>query len=192
MFPSRSALRQALICAVSVGGSAFTYAQPVPADFKAGLDQFGIKDQSQYSTLHFTSQVGSFKTIDCEGHFRVNFAGTLLLNVGKTAAVNVTGNVRVELDAHGRTVYFGRGTADVKGKWRGIQFFGKDIEAVFWGRGIFQLVAEFFKDPKTGDLVTGQYWQDDLNNKEYWFATGITTVTLPRMKEVQPKERKDK
>ncbi len=179
-----------LVGLFSLGAGAI--AQPAPAEFRAGLDKLGATKTNEYATVYWQAQLGSFKVIDGEGRLRFSFEGSVMVNAAN-AQVEVTGNVRKELEKRQRVVYRGKGTITISGKWRGVQFFGRNIDAMMYGRGVIQLTGEFFRDPKTGELVTGTYWYDDPKNKQFWFANGLTTVYLPPLQtpnQVVPQERK--
>lgn len=188
-----------------IAASALCSAQPAPPEFRAGVEQ-----NPNYGTMHFTTQVGSFKLVGGEGRIDFTFRGSVVINVMPGAKVTVTGNVKKQFDeaehapsklgkskAAPRVVYFGDGKVSIIGKWRAVQCFGKKISAVWYGQGRVRLSSEFFKDPATGELVTGQFWYNDPSDKNYWFNGAIQEVPNPPYSgnanpgpQVVPKERK--
>jgi hypothetical protein len=55
-----------------------------------------------------------------------------------------------------------------------VQWFGRDLDAVWYGEGMARLVGEFDED-----LKTGFYWYDDPKIKFPWFPTAVTEIYLP-------------
>lgn len=158
-------------------------AQPAPAEFRAG-----VTPQPGYATLNMTTKLGSFKLINGEGKVSFTFTGTVMVNPDKGASVSVAGNVRKELERKDRIVYHGMGTVTVSGKWRAIQWFGKDLTKFTWyGKGVARVTGEFDRD-----LNTGFYWFDDANDKNYWFAGSATNIALPRPGDNMPTPRERK
>ncbi|MBL8086532.1 MAG: hypothetical protein JNM85_00505 [Chthonomonas sp.] len=181
------------IFAVLLGAAlvALAATQPAPEAFRSGVP--GTTDPQ--GTLHFETQVGSFKLLDGQGRVDMTFRGTVMLNLKPGANVQTFGKIRKQYEGRGRVVYFGEGRMVFVGKWRSAQFFGKNLKATWFGHGRVRIISEFFKDPKTGELVTGQFWYDDPSDKEYWFTGGTQEIPLPRPKEESisptPRERKD-
>lgn len=139
-----------------------------------------------YGTLHLETKLGSFKLLDGVGRAEISFTGTMLLNQAD-GKVEISGKLRKEYEGHNRVVYFGTGKVIVTGKWRGIQWFGRDMKAVWYGAGAARLAGEFDRD-----LNTGKFWYDDPKKKQDWSATGTFTITLPNRYEqpaVTPIER---
>lgn len=136
--------------------------------------QFGQAPAGKnYGRMHFETKLGSFRVINGEGDLRISFKGTVLVSQHEGGALKVTGNVRKEYDDRGRKVFFGDGRIEVTGKWRAIQWFGRDMAADWFGAGMVQLKGEFDKD-----LNTGTFWVDDPKQIQYW-QTSLITVLLP-------------
>jgi hypothetical protein len=146
----------------------------------------GVPTKDGYGTLHLETKLGSFKLLDGTGRVEISFTGSILLHK-VDGQVEVSGKLRKEYEGHDRKVYFGTGKIIVVGKWRGIQWFGKDMNAVWYGAGAARLAGEFDKD-----LNTGKYWYDDPKKANDWLAAGTFTVPLPNTFEqptVKPVER---
>ncbi|MBS1707874.1 MAG: hypothetical protein JSS65_04040 [Armatimonadetes bacterium] len=125
--------------------------------------------------LHLQANLGSFKSIDGKGRFDVSFTGTVLLANYSGKALQISGNVRKEYDDKGRLVYFGTGRIVASGEWRGLQWFGKDMHAVWYGSGVIRVAGEFDRNFKTGD-----YWYDIADEKQAFPATSVMTVYVPK------------
>lgn len=138
-----------------------------------------------YATMHFQTNIGSFKMIDAEGRAEISFRGTLMISQLKDGAAVFTGNVQKQYDDHGRQVWFGVGKVVVTGKWRAIQWFGRNMKGVWYGKGLLRMAGEFDKD-----LYTGEFWFDDPSQKQQWTASGTYTASLPPIRtpsNVQPR-----
>ena len=149
---------------------------------KASLEQMGKHAaKTEFGTLHLKCGLGSFKTRPknpigfVEGRMEITFSGSILVN-GLKGTVEVGPGLTKEFDDIGRQIYHGTGRLVVDGQWRGLQWFGSDMEAVWFGSGIASLIGEFDKN-----LYTGEYWFDDPTSKGNW-NTHMTTVVLPEMR----------
>lgn len=133
----------------------------------------GLGEREGYKTLHMKSNLGSFKMYG-EGAVTLNFSGTLLVSQleGK---IEFAGDVKKEYEGLGRQVFHGKGQAKITGKWRAIQWFGSDMDAVWWGNGFVRLVGEFDRD-----LKTGEYWYDDPDFRKPW-QIFLFEVYLPEL-----------
>jgi hypothetical protein len=152
-------------------------------------------DGGEDATLHFETNLGSFRVANGFGRIEFTFTGTVLIHgwdydkklfPNKTYTCTVTGNVRKEYDEHGREVYFGTGKAVIEGSWRVLQWFGRDMKAVWVGHGQASLIGEFDRN-----LDTGVYWYSDPTKKQYW-PTSLIEVPLPERKmpvSIEPQER---
>lgn len=150
-------------------------------------------------TLYFQSNLGSFRVANAVGRIEFSFSGTVLIHswdldvktkdiekAPKSYKVTLKGNIRKELEKHGRTVYFGKGTIVVEGVWRALQWFGKDMKGQWYGHGSMSVVGEFDKQGNTG-----LYWYDPAK-KNYW-PTSLMELVLPERKadnQEEPVERK--
>jgi len=120
------------------------------------------------------TNVGSFKIIDAVGRVEFTFTGTVLISGYEGAPPIITGKVRKEHEVGGRAVYNGTGKVVLVGKWRGVQWFGKKMEGVWFGTGVIRVQGEYDKDLKTGEL-----WYDDPKTLIYWPAQGTMDHQLP-------------
>jgi len=166
-----------LAASVAVLGSA----QPATPEQRAG-----VEPDPNFATLHLATKLGSFKLLDGVGRVEISFTGSILLSK-ITGKVQTSGKLRKEFEGNDRVVYSGTGKVVVTGRWRGIQWFGRDMRAVWYGAGQARLAGEFDRN-----LETGKYWYDDPSQKADWMASGTTTVTLPNryaQPDVKPIER---
>lgn len=148
----------------------------------ATAEQMGpFAGRSGFGTLHLQSRLGSFKSIDGEGRLSVRFTGTLLVTNLRDGRMTVrSGRLRKEFDEGGRQVYTGTADVVIDGKWRGVQWFGRDMRAVWWGRGFMRVSGEFVRNPQTGKLETGDYWYNNPEEKMAFPSSNLITLTLPQ------------
>lgn len=172
------------LAALLVIASVYTISQPATAEQRQGVEtQLGM------GTLHFQTNLGSFRLIDGEGRVEFTFRGTVLFS-GIDGEYTITGNTRKEYEDEVRTVYSGEGRVVVTGKWRAVQWFGRDLDGVWFGRGLIRIWGEFDRDGNTGT-----YWYDDPTNPRFWPATAVNTIELPEPRlgvdpSVQPERRR--
>lgn len=152
-----------------VYGIAQTGGQPDPQ--ARTLSQPALKEGDD--TLYMETTLGSFKVLNGRGKFAFSFSGTVLVS-GLDGKANVTGNVKKEFDRDGRVAYFGSGSMEVTGTWRGLQWFGENMKATFTGEGKVRLFGEFDKN-----LNTGFYWYKSLPAKNVWYTSGIEAQLPP-------------
>lgn len=129
--------------------------------------------------MHLVSQLGSFRLIDGQGRVEFTFTGTVLLSQVKGKAV-VTGDVVKQYEERGKTVYFGTGRVVVTGSWRAIQWFGKNMNLVWYGTGVARLAGEYYRDKATGELMTGWLWYDNPKERIAWPAQNTIDHRLPK------------
>lgn len=142
------------------------FGQAATPEQRAGL----IKTDG-FGTMHFQTRLGSFKIIDGKGRVEINFKGSVLISKLKGTSV-FSGNVRKEYSKNDREVWTGQGKVVVTGEWRGIQWFGRDLTAVWFGAGMIRLSGEFDREQKTGE-----YWYEDATNIRYW--PGSSSIDIP-------------
>jgi hypothetical protein len=124
-----------------------------------------------HGTLNFKTSVGSFKILGgaspAEGSVELKFSGSVLVS-GLDGTVTTSESVRKEIDnrVDKKQVFFGNGTMKVTGKFRAIQFFGRDLEGRFNGFGVMRLYGEFDKN-----LNTGEVWYEGKEH-EAWGTSG--------------------
>lgn len=156
--------------------------QPAPPYKAPQMEKEGPFDpkSSRYANLKFNTKVGSFKILGtdevlAQGTLTMAFKGTVMVSdLEPGGKVSFSGDVRKEYttDDNRKTLYFGKGTMTVAGRYKSLQFFGQDLDANFFGLGIFRLYGEFDKDLKTGT------YQVDQGEKMPWGTNGMQ-VAVP-------------
>ena len=137
----------------------------------------------EYGVLNLSSRLGSYKLLDGEGTVEINFTGTVLVSHLKGSATP-SGNVKLEYDANDRKAFFGSGKVVVNGSFRAVQWFGRNMNTKWTGRGIARLHGDFDKD-----LHTGWYWYDtNAEARKIWKFHG-QVIPVPEPKAPQPIER---
>lgn len=136
-------------------------------------------DVTKYGTLHLSTRLGSFRLINGQGRVEFTFTGTVLLNRVEAGSygprvLSVSGNLRKEYEEGDRIVYSGTGRVIVEGKWRAINWFGRDMNAVWYGQGIARVMGDFDRN-----LETGRYWYDNPNLRQPWPAGSIREIRVP-------------
>lgn len=140
-----------------------------------------------YGNFFLETKIGSFKMMEFnddsmpEGHFEMNFTGTVLVDTsdavkhprGLQTTIKTEGNIKKELNYHGRQLFHGTGKIVVDGGWHALQWFGRDMSGKFNGTAVFRLAGEFDKK-----LETGYYWYDD-GKKLDWGTSGMQP-TVPQ------------
>lgn len=113
--------------------------------------------------------------IDCQGRLDVKFSGTLLVSKLENGELKIVeGKLKKEYDKNGRAVYTGSARIIVTGKWRGVQWFGSDMSAVFYGAGFARITGEFDRNLNTGD-----YWYDSDPPQSFPSAS-VISLTVPK------------
>lgn len=130
--------------------------------------------RSDMDTLHMSTKIGSFKIIDGEGRLEFTFKGTLLVSKLEGQLTTLAGNLRKEYDKNNRAVYTGGGTVAIEGKWRGVQWFGSDMTATYWGKGVCRITGEFDRN-----LETGYYWYRDPAKKKPFPSSNVIDLRIP-------------
>lgn len=124
-----------------------------------------------YGELNMTTKIGSFKLLDGVGRVEVSFSGTMLVSQLK-GQISTSGNLKKEYDARERQVYHGTGRVVIDGEFRGIQWFGTNMNGVWRGRGVARITGEFDQN-----LETGYYWYGkDPSRKVPWSMYGTTVL----------------
>lgn len=126
-------------------------------------------------TIFFETKIGSFKLLNCSGKASFSFEGTVLV-AGYEGTITPSAGLKKEFESkeNKRVAYFGKGTITVEGKWRGIQWFGKNLNGFFDGNGIMRLAGEFDEN-----MNTGHYWYKSNTAKEIWYSVGIERTIPP-------------
>ena len=133
-------------------------AQPAPAQ---GEDK---------PILHMQCNIGSFKMLPTEGTYDISFTGTVLID-NMDGTITPEGKLRLEYNEHDKKAYFGTGKLTLKGKWKSLQWFGRDMTCRLEGHTMLRLYGEFDKD-----LNTGFFWYGDgaKPDKFVWRSPGYT------------------
>lgn len=151
-------------------------AQPATPEQMAGVAQ-----DPGFGTLHMTTRLGSFKLIDGRGRVAVNFTGTIMVSAGteklseRDLQIQTSPGLREEYRDDYRVAWTGTGTLIATGSWRGIQWFGRDMDAVWYGNGVARLSGEFDRN-----LETGSYWYDDPSDVMFFPSEGIIEARVPK------------
>lgn len=125
--------------------------------------------------------IGSFKMVSpgdqkAFGKLEMTFKGTVLfVGLDASAPVVAEGNLRKEYDNkdRARVLYHGSGRMVVNGKFKSIQWFGRDLSCRFNGMSIVRVYGEFDKNGQTGTYqITG-------DKERYWQQGGLT-FTVPK------------
>lgn len=182
-FRSKGPLKLTLAAVFATVAAVVVLAQ-APAKYTPP-DYTKMKVSNANDDLWFETNVGSFKILPRgdvlpSGNLTMSFTGSVLISNLK-GEVTPEGNVRKEYDnkVKGREVWFGTGKLTIKGNFRAVQWFGRNLKAKFSGNGYMRLYGEFDKK-----LETGYYWFDP-KDKKYWGNYG-TSFGVPEGK-VQPK-----
>lgn len=151
------------------GIAALAFAQPATPAQRAG-----VPEDPNFGTMHFQANLGSFRVIDAVGRLEVRFTGTLLVSRLEGTIRFPEGRIVPQYRDRGREVYHGTGVAVITGRWRAVQWFGRDMRAVFYGRGLVRLFGEF---DAQGNL--GTFWYDDPARFQYWPAGTAFDYPVP-------------
>lgn len=162
----------------------------VPAFARQGGAKPAPQGKVETGVVDFWTKVGSFKIVSpssevkARGSLTMTFSGTVLI-VGLEGTAVPSGGIRQEYksDKQARQAYFGKGSLTVNGKWRAIQFFGRDFKGHWDGMGIMRLYGEF--DDK---LETGTYRIEGGDGDEAW-GNGGRQIILPPAKTNQQQSK---
>jgi hypothetical protein len=177
-FRPKALIKLALAAGFAVVAAAIVLAQGpatyVPPDYN------NMKVSKERDDVWFETNVGSFKILPRgdvlpSGDLVMSFTGSVLISDLK-GAVTPEGNVRREYNnkEKGREVWFGTGKLTIKGSFRGVQWFGRNLKARFTGNGYMRLYGEFDKK-----LETGYYWFNP-KEKKFWGNYG-TSFGVPEV-----------
>lgn len=185
-------LRLISACILVFAATSWGGAQVTTPEFRGSLP-----DRKDWGTLHMETKIGSFKLLDGSGKVDFTFRGTVMINAGKDATIQVTGSVKKNFERGTRVTYFGQGRVVVVGKWRSIQWFGRDMKAQWYGAGAARISSQFYPGAD-GKPRTGEWWYD-AKERNFMIADGTMTILLPAPEirsspsgpsEVIPRERK--
>jgi hypothetical protein len=151
-------------------------------------DYTKMKVSSERDDVWFETNVGSFKILPRgdvlpSGDLTMSFSGSVLVSE-LNGTITPEGAVRREYHnkAKGKEVWFGTGKLTIKGSFRAVQWFGRNLKAKFNGNGYMRLYGEFDKN-----LNTGNYWFDP-KEKRYWGNYG-TGFGVPEAKNNAPSQQ---
>lgn len=144
---------------------------------QATPEQMGpYANRKDMETFHMQTKLGSFKVIGGEGRIDFTFKGTLLVsNLTDGEMQIVSGNLKKEYSKNNRTVYTGQARVIITGKYRGIQWFGSDMKAVWYGKGFVRVSGEFDRD-----LNTGSYWFEKPGDGMNFPSSSVMSIAVPR------------
>lgn len=128
--------------------------------------------------VNFKTNIGSFKILGggetpATGLLDITFTGTVLVSYFE-GTITAGPGVRKEFTKGKKQVYFGSGRITLDGKFRGAQFFGRNLSGSFKGFGVMRLYGEF--DSK---LETGEYWYEGKDHLPW--GTGGMTANVPQV-----------
>lgn len=172
--------------AMCLGIAGWALAQPATPEQRAGTN-----NDPNYGTLHLRTKLGSYKLMNGAGRVDIRFVGSMLISglEGTVVVDPAAGPVKEEYknDKFQKQVFSGAGRVTVTGKFKAIQWFGKDMDTVWYGVGQARIDGEFDRN-----LETGFYWYDDPAEKFAWPSDGTMTITNPapnrRRSTVTPRE----
>jgi hypothetical protein len=143
----------------------------------------------EYGTFFLNTNVGTFKIkspgdqqrgnkwefVKAEGTVTMNFTGTVLIS-GLEGNVNPGAGVRKEkeLKDFDKVLYNGTGRMQISGKFRSIQFFGRNLRMTFNGMGAIFISGEFDRN-----LSTGEYWFAENPQRMPLMSGGMTLMNPP-------------
>ncbi|MGE0001798.1 MAG: hypothetical protein AB7F50_01825 [Fimbriimonadaceae bacterium] len=136
----------------------------------------GVKQDPNFGVLHMQTNLGSFRLIDGRGRVEFTFQGTVLISQ-LNGTWKLDGAARKEYEDKGRLILNGRGKMTITGEWRAVQWFGTNMQGVWYGFGTARLQGEFDRN-----LNTGTYWFEDQTDVRYWLANNVLDVTVPTRK----------
>lgn len=142
-----------------------------------------------YGTVFLSANVGSFKILSrgatpAQGTLTMSFSGTVLVaGLSKDGRVSTEGKVIREYqnEKYNRQVFHGTGRIVVRGKFGGLQWFGRNMSARFDGYAVIRAFGEFDKN-----LETGRWWYpEEPDKKRYWSPNGATPISVPRDRPIE-------
>ncbi len=139
---------------------------------------YGHQNTAGPDKIVFKTNIGSFKIlgggdVPAHGALDLTFTGTVLVS-NFEGTITPGSGVRKEFSRGKKDVYFGSGHIFLNGKFRGAQFFGRNVNGSFQGFGIMRLYGEF--DTK---LETGEFWYEGKEHRPW--GTGGIQVTVPEV-----------
>lgn len=150
----------------------------------------GVKPNPDFGTMHLQTKIGSCKFFNGQGRLEINYTGSLLLH-GFKGKYTVSGKLVRQYNApeRGRELYYGKGKIVLIGSFKSLQWFGRDLSAVWYGLGMVRLSGEYYESTsKPGTFESGWYWYGDPTKRQAWPATGSFEYPNPESKYVPPPE----
>lgn len=127
-----------------------------------------------YGTLHLRAREGSFRIFEGEGRVVIDSSGTVLIS-GLVGQVKKSADIRLQYQNDERQVYFGRGKIEIEGKFRAIQWSGKDLVASWHGKGSLRFLGDY-----DGRSIKEVYWYDNSLQQFPWRTMHSYGVRLPK------------
>lgn len=169
--------------AVACAGVAFAWQNapaPTPAASIPASAIAQLPPPAPQDTLRIKTNVGSFKIVGKgpsmpSGRLEFAFKGTVLVSgLEPGSYLKTTGNVRREYfdEKQNKQVFFGNGRVLLVGRFRGCQWFGRNLDFTFKGSAVVRTIAEF--DSK---LETGFFWFNE-SAKEH-LQTRLIGIEVP-------------
>lgn len=181
----RLALRFGIALAVvAIGVLAVSQQRPQPSAAPAPANP------ATFETMRLRTKLGSANFINAQGRVEFTFRGTVLIHDLQGTA-KFSGNVIKQYDQNRRAVYYGRGSVVVEGRWANVYWWGGDFDATWRGQGIVRVDGEYYRDPASNSLLTGQLWYTDVPDDIIaWPGQATLDFPLPRFKPQAPSEPK--
>ena len=144
----------------------------------------------QVGQVAMNTKIGSFKITSpgdqlAYGKIKMTFRGSCLI-VGYDGKIPLVASpslhVEYKDDKRQRIEYHGTGSITLEGRFRAIEWFGRDLNMDWSGLGICRVYGEFDKDGNTGTYT--------IKNKktQYWGSGGMQFVLPPRdVSDIAPK-----
>lgn len=128
----------------------------------------------EYGMLHLRAREGSFRMFEGEGRVVIDSSGTVLIS-GLVGQVKKSDDIRLQYQNDERQVYFGHGKIEVQGRFRAIQWSGKNLVASWCGKGVLRFLGEY-----DGLSTKEVYWYDDSPKQSSWRTMHSYGVRLPK------------
>lgn len=157
--------------------------QKAPEKIDIGAERANAKG---FDHIFLESKIGSMKIVPpsdfASGHLVMNFEGTVLIS-GAQGTVNYEGNIKEEYvnEKYKKKVIHGKGKLILDGKFKGLQWFGKNLTADFKGEAIVRLYGEFDRE-----LKTGLFWYEGAPDYKYDWTSQGWTAYVPQPEPARP------
>jgi hypothetical protein len=142
--------------------------------FAATLRQSSRSPVVRPDILYLRAKEGGFRMFEGEGKVEITSLGTVLVT-GLRGRVMKSDDIRLQYKDPLRQVYFGRGRLVVQGKFRALQWAGKDLRATWQGKGRMRFVGEYHERDRKGE-----YWYSSFPHRMPWRTMHSYDIKLPR------------